>query len=137
MTAHQPTATLPYAQLTRPRHGVGDAADTPEYTYHVTALAAPGSAPQAAVSRWTQAASIRSRMGKLQLHTIDLPAVGKVPVPDRRDVVYVTTVAALITVGVIELPIALAVLGVHLLGKQHHSRSLSAVGEVLEDFWLR
>jgi hypothetical protein len=33
------------------------------------------------------------------------------------------------------LPIAIVVLGGHALVKQHHSRSLSAIGEVMEDVW--
>jgi len=63
-----------------------------------------------------------------------LPVVGKLHAPDTHDVIYVSGLAALLVVGVVELPIALVVLGGHVLVKQHHHRSLSAIGEVFEDF---
>jgi hypothetical protein len=71
---------------------------------------------------------------KLEQRAIHLPVVGKLHAPDTHDVVYVSGLAALLVVGVVELPIALFVLGGHVLVKQHHHRSLSAIGEVFEDF---
>ena len=44
-------------------------------------------------------------------------------------------IAALLAFGAVELPVALLVLGGHLLVKQHHSRYLSVVGEIMEDVW--
>jgi hypothetical protein len=41
--------------------------------------------------------------------------------------------AALLAFGIVEFPIAFVLLGGHVLVKQHQSRSLSAVGEVMED----
>jgi hypothetical protein len=69
----------------------------------------------------------------LEQRAIDLPVVGKLHAPDTHDIVYVSGLAALLVVGVVELPIALVVLGGHVLVKQHHHRSLSAIGEVFED----
>lgn len=43
----------------------------------------------------------------------------------------------MIAFGVIEWPIAVAVIGGHALVKQHHSRSLSAVGRAMEDAFAR
>jgi hypothetical protein len=67
---------------------------------------------------------------ELEERAIDLPLIGKFHTPDKHDVVYVAGLAALLVVGAVELPIALIVLGGHVLVKQHSSRSLSAVGEV-------
>jgi len=47
----------------------------------------------------------------------------------------VAGIAALLAFGAVELPVALLVLGGHLLVKQHHSRYLSVVGEIMEDVW--
>jgi hypothetical protein len=70
---------------------------------------------------------------ELEERAIDLPLIGKFHTPDKHDVVYVAGLAALLVFGAVELPIALVVLGGHVLVKQHSSRSLSAVGEVMED----
>lgn len=70
---------------------------------------------------------------ELDERAIDLPWFGKFHAPDKHDVIYVAGLAALLVVGAVELPIALVVLGGHVLVKQHSSRSLSAVGEVMED----
>lgn len=70
---------------------------------------------------------------ELDERAIDLPLIGKFHVPDKHDVIYVAGLAALLVIGAVELPIALVVLGGHVLVKQHSSRSLSAVGEVMED----
>jgi hypothetical protein len=70
---------------------------------------------------------------ELEERAIDLPLIGKFHTPDKHDVVYVVGLTALLALGAVELPIALVVLGGHVLVKQHSSRSLSAVGEVMED----
>ncbi|MGD1112346.1 MAG: hypothetical protein ABR885_19180 [Mycobacterium sp.] len=51
----------------------------------------------------------------------------------KLEKVYVAGMTALLAFGAVELPIALIVLGGHVLVKQHQSRSLSAIGEVMED----
>ncbi len=70
---------------------------------------------------------------ELEERAIHLPIVGKFHTPDKHDVVYVAGLTALLAFGAVELPIALVVLGGHVLVKQHSSRSLSAIGEVMED----
>lgn len=79
-----------------------------------------------------RARALRS-LRELERRAIDLPIVGKFHTPDKHDAVYVAGLAALLLVGAVELPIALVVLGGHVLVKQHSSRSLSAIGEVMED----
>lgn len=72
---------------------------------------------------------------ELEERAIDLPIIGKFHTPDKHDAVYIAALAALLALGAVELPIALAVLGGHVFVKQHSSRSISAIGEVLEDVW--
>ena len=74
-------------------------------------------------------------MRRLEKRAIELPIVGKLHAPDAHDVAYVAGLTALLAFGAVELPIALVVLGGHALVKQHHSRYLSAIGEVMEDIW--
>jgi hypothetical protein len=80
--------------------------------------------------------SLRERLRAMEKRAIDLPVIGKLHAPDTHDVVYLAGMTALIAFGAVELPIALAVLGGHLLVKQHHSRSLSAIGECVEDVFV-
>lgn len=70
---------------------------------------------------------------ELESRAIELPVIGKFHRPDKHDIVYIAGLAALLAFGAVELPIALVVLGGHVLVKQHSSRSLAAVGEVMED----
>jgi hypothetical protein len=70
---------------------------------------------------------------ELESRAIDLPIIGKFHRPDKHDIAYFAGLTALLAFGAVELPIALVVLGGHVLVKQHSSRSLSAVGEVMED----
>jgi len=72
---------------------------------------------------------------RLERRAIHLPIVGKLHAPDAHDAAYVAGWAALLAFGAVELPIALVVLGGHVLVKQHQSRSLSAIGEVMEEAW--
>jgi hypothetical protein len=80
--------------------------------------------------------SLRERLRAMEKRAIHVPVVGKLHAPDTHDVVYLAGMTALIAFGAVELPIALAVLGGHLLVKQHHSRSLSAIGECVEDVFV-
>lgn len=75
------------------------------------------------------------KLRKLEERAIELPIVGKLPAPEKHDAAYVAGMAALLVVGAVELPIVLMLLGGHVLVKQHHSRALSAIGEVMEDVW--
>lgn len=70
---------------------------------------------------------------ELESRAIELPVIGKFHRPDKHDIIYVAGLAALLAFGAVELPIAIVVLGGHVLVKQHSSRSLAAVGEVMED----
>lgn len=72
---------------------------------------------------------------RLEQRAVHLPIVGKLHPPDVHDVAYVAGLAGLLAFGAVELPIVLVVLGGHVLVKQHHSRYLSAVGEVMEEVW--
>jgi hypothetical protein len=85
----------------------------------------------------SRAGIIIDELRRLERRAVHLPLVGKLHAPDKHDVIYAAGMTALIAFGIVELPIALAVLGGHALVKQHHSRSLSAIGEVMEDFWVR
>jgi hypothetical protein len=80
--------------------------------------------------------SLRERLRAMEKRAIELPVIGKLHAPDTHDVVYLAGMTALIAFGAVELPIALAVLGGHILVKQHHSRSLSAIGECVEDVFV-
>jgi hypothetical protein len=75
------------------------------------------------------------KLRKLEERAIELPFVGKLPAPEKHDAAYVAGMAALLVFGAVELPIALIFLGGHVLVKQHHSRALGAIGEVMEDVW--
>lgn len=83
--------------------------------------------------RHSKRVALLRRLRKLEKRAVELPIVGKLHAPDTHDVVYVAGMAALLAFGAVELPIALIVLGGHVLVKQHQSRSLSAIGEVMED----
>lgn len=85
--------------------------------------------------RRTRVAAALHDLRKLEQRAIELPIVGKFHGPDTHDVAYVAGLAALLAFGAVELPIALVVLGGHVLVKQHHSRYLSVIGEVMEDVW--
>ena len=89
------------------------ASTKPKTSVRSKSTASADPAPAAPAPRHPRAASVRHKLRKLEQRAIDLPA--------------------LLVVGVVELPIALVVLGGHVLVKQHHHRSLSAIGEVFED----
>jgi hypothetical protein len=94
-----------------------------------------GSAAHASEHRHSNVASTLHKLRELERRAIELPIVGKFHAPDTHDVAYVTGMTALLAFGVVELPIALILLGGHVLVKQHQSRYLSDIGEVLEDVW--
>jgi hypothetical protein len=94
-----------------------------------------GSAAHASEHRHHRAAWALHEMRRLEKRAIEVPIVGKLHAPDAHDVAYVAGLTALLAFGAVELPIALVVLGGHALVKQHHSRYLSAIGEVMEDVW--
>ncbi|MHA7651697.1 hypothetical protein ACX9NE_22280 [Mycobacterium sp. ML4] len=73
------------------------------------------------------------KLKELERREVELPFVGKVVTPVTHDVVYVAGLVGLLALGAVELPIALIVLGGHVLVKQHQNRSLSALGQVMED----
>jgi hypothetical protein len=83
----------------------------------------------------SRAAWTMHELRRLEQRAIHLPIVGKLHPPDAHDVAYVAGLTALLAFGAVELPIALVVLGGHALVKQHHSRYLLAIGEVMEDVW--
>lgn len=84
-------------------------------------------------NRHSKRVALLRQLRNLEKRAVELPIVGKLHAPDTHDVVYVAGMAALLAFGAVELPIALIVLGGHVLVKQHQSRSLSAIGEVMED----
>ena len=110
------------------------ASTKPKTSVRSKSTASTEPAPAVPAARHPRADSVRHKLRKLEQRAIHLPVVGKLHAPDTHDVVYVSGLAALLVVGVVELPIALFVLGGHVLVKQHHHRSLSAIGEVFEDF---
>jgi hypothetical protein len=81
-----------------------------------------------------RAAALR-RLRALERRAVDLPIVGKIHAPDKHDAVYLVGLGSLLAVGAVELPIVLILLGGHAMVRQHQSRSLSALGEVIEDVW--
>ncbi len=83
--------------------------------------------------RHSKRVAVLRKLRNLEKRAVELPLVGKLHAPDTHDVVYVVGMTALLAFGAVELPIALIVLGGHVLVKQHQSRSLSAIGEVMED----
>jgi hypothetical protein len=107
--------------------------DSDEFDSETASDEVPDSYASAASQRHSKRVALLHKLRKLEQRAIDLPIVGKFHTPDTHDVVYVVGMAALLAVGAVELPIALIVLGGHVLVKQHSSRSLSAIGEVMED----
>lgn len=89
--------------------------------------------PEGRVRRRRRLALALVRVRHLQTPSVDLPVIGHVHAPAKHDVIYVASIGVLIAAGVIEWPIALAVIGGHALVKQQQSRSLSAVGRAMED----
>ncbi|SOJ56358.1 hypothetical protein MSIMFB_03835 [Mycobacterium simulans] len=73
------------------------------------------------------------KLREFEQRAIDLPVVGKFFTPDTHDAAYVAGMVGLLAFGAVELPIALIVLGGHVLVKQHQSRAMSAIGEAMED----
>jgi len=73
------------------------------------------------------------KLRELEQRAIDLPIVGKFHTPDTHDVAYIAGMVGLLAFGAVELPIALIVLGGHVLVKQHQSRAMSAIGQCMED----
>ncbi|MEI7717795.1 MAG: hypothetical protein WCI78_17205 [Mycobacterium sp.] len=80
-------------------------------------------------------ARVLRNLRALESRAIRLPVVGKIHAPEKHDVVYVVGMGSLAVAGVLELPVLLVLLGGHALVRQHQSRSLSMVGEIIEDVW--
>jgi hypothetical protein len=63
---------------------------------------------------------------------LQLPLVGRIPLPSTEELVYLGGVAALVAVGLVEWPVAL-VLGIgHELAANKHRTMLRGFGEALE-----
>jgi len=80
-------------------------------------------------------ARILRNLRTLESRAINIPVVGKIHAPNRHDVVYVVGMSSLAVAGVLELPVLMVLLGGHVLVRQHQSRSLSMVGELIEEVW--
>ena len=79
------------------------------------------------------ASEVLAELKSVQRRVVHVPAVGEVHVPHPHDLAYYAGMAAMAAVELIEWPIALIVAGGHALAKQHHSKSLKLIGEILEE----
>ncbi|MGB8386369.1 hypothetical protein [Mycobacterium sp.] len=133
-TLNEDQANVPAEPETTDELGSGET-DFGSGGLHSESTADDGPAAHTSEHSNSKVASALHKLRKLERRAIDLPIVGKFHAPDKHDVVYVAGMAALLAFGAVELPIAFIVLGGHVLVKQHQSRSLSAIGEVMEDVW--
>jgi hypothetical protein len=84
---------------------------------------------------YSKRARVLRNLRALESRAVHLPLVGKIHAPDRHDVVYVAGLSTLAVVGAVELPVLIVLMCGHVLVRQHQSRSLSMVGELIEDVW--
>jgi hypothetical protein len=72
------------------------------------------------------------RVHRAESFAVELPLVGRVPVPRPDQLAYMGGLAALVALELIEWPVAVAVAAGHLLASSHHNKVLEELGEAFE-----
>ena len=70
---------------------------------------------------------------KAESFSVDLPGIGKIPIPRPEQLAYLGGLAALAALEIIDWPVALAIGAGHALAQQHHNRVARELGEALQD----
>ncbi|MES4901689.1 MULTISPECIES: hypothetical protein [unclassified Streptomyces] len=70
---------------------------------------------------------------RLSTGRLDLPLIGAITFPPRKQLVFYAGLCGLATAGVIEWPVAAAVGLGHLLATSHSNETIRNLGEVLEE----
>jgi hypothetical protein len=73
------------------------------------------------------------RVREAETFAVNLPVVGRVPIPRPDQLAYYGALAALAAVEVIDWPVAVAIGAGHALASNHHNRVAQELGEALED----
>jgi hypothetical protein len=74
-----------------------------------------------------------ARVREAQSFAVNLPVVGRVPIPRPEQVAYYGALGALAALEIIDWPIALAIAAGHALVQNQHNRVAEEIGEALED----
>jgi hypothetical protein len=74
-----------------------------------------------------------ARVRKAESFAVNLPVVGRVPIPRPEQVAYYGALGALAALEIIDWPIALAIAAGHALVQNQHNRVAQEIGEALED----
>jgi hypothetical protein len=84
----------------------------------------------------TRPASLKAAVDRVrdaEAFAVDVPGLGRVPIPRPEKIAYYATLAALAAIEVIDWPIALIIAAGHALAEDTHSRVLQEFGEAAED----
>jgi hypothetical protein len=65
--------------------------------------------------------------------TLNVPGLGRIPIPRPEQLAYYGTLAALAAIEVIDWPIALIIAAGHVLAENNHSRVLQEFGEAAQE----
>jgi len=74
-----------------------------------------------------------ARIREAESFAVNLPIVGRVPIPRPEQVAYYGALGALAALEIIDWPIALAIAAGHALVQNQHNRVAEEIGEALED----
>ena len=74
-----------------------------------------------------------ARVREAESFAVNLPIVGRVPIPRPEQVAYYGALGALAAFEIIDWPIALAIAAGHALVQNQHNRVAEEIGEALED----
>ena len=74
-----------------------------------------------------------ARVREAESFAVNLPIVGRVPIPRPEQVAYYGALGALAALEIIDWPIALAIAAGHALVQNQHNRVAEEIGEALED----
>lgn len=73
------------------------------------------------------------RVRDAEAFALNVPGVGRVPIPRPEKLAYYGTLATLAAIDVIDWPIALIIAAGHVLAENTHSRVLHEFGEAAQD----
>jgi hypothetical protein len=74
-----------------------------------------------------------ARVREAESFAVNLPIVGRVPIPRPEQVAYYGALGALAALEIIDWPIALAIAAGHALVQNQHNRVAEEIGKALED----
>lgn len=73
------------------------------------------------------------RVRKAETFFVDLPLVGRVPIPHPEQLAYYGALTVLAAVEIIDWPVALVLAAGHALVANSHNRVVEELGEALEE----